>query len=375
MRDIYFPDREITQPTEEHVLVNGLGGKWKVSGLIDRTTNSEFGRTIDADLLDGLHSLRVLLGTRSGDRRRPRPLSSVQGTDGNLYTISSGGLLALAAPRMEVTREAGRLRIDGVARNPREARRLARRIFEKHGIPLERLKEFATETTEPIKTGLTVGASFSPESKRSVAKMACNLLAARHRELFACSSFDDVREYVAHGAGDAVALAQPMACGPSMGHFDHLILVAGQAATGQVRGLVMLFGHLHYVVNLGRAALSEDIRLSYRVDPVAERHRKQESGDLSLDVPQFAPDDGPQSDQWIRSVTTLIGAVYDYMSFSKMFEECLSRVRMAKPKEEPLTASDLDLLIHHIIERLTPQVARAVERRHREAKAELSLDE
>ena len=369
MRDIYFPDREITQSTGEHVLVNGLGGKWKVEGLIARKTNSDFGSTIDAALLDGLHSIRVLLGTRSGDGHPPRPLASLKGTDGNLYTIKPGGVLALAAPRMAVRVEEGRLRIDGVARNRREARKLARRVFEKHGIPLERLEEFATETTDPIETGLTFDTSFPPESKRAVAKMACNLLAAHHRDLFAAAHFDQVRGYVAHGAGDLVAFVEPVECGASMGRFDHLIAVSGKSATGEVRGLVVLFGHLHYAVKLGNAPLVDDIKLSYRVDPIAERHRKQASGDLAVEVPGFSPDDGPQSDLWIARVGSLVRAVYSYMSFSKIFEESLGDVRRAKPKNEPLTVDDLDLLIHHVIQRLTPMVQRAVERRHREIEA------
>jgi hypothetical protein len=43
VRDIYFPDREITADSAEHVLLNGLGGRWEVTGLIDRATNNWFG--------------------------------------------------------------------------------------------------------------------------------------------------------------------------------------------------------------------------------------------------------------------------------------------------------------------------------------------
>jgi len=96
--------------------------------------------------------------------------------------------------------------------------------------------------------------------------MACNLLAHQRREMFLGAGFDPVRRLVLDGAGDPWDFigfntspdeTQEAA---ALGELDHVIVLSGERATGVVRGLVSLYGHLQFVVVLGSAADRQVVR-------------------------------------------------------------------------------------------------------------------
>jgi hypothetical protein len=82
------------------VLLNGLGGRWEVTGLIDRTTNSWFGEGIDAELQEGLFAFRTLLGTKSGDGDTPPIIRNRKGQNGQRYDVLPGGKPGPAATQL-----------------------------------------------------------------------------------------------------------------------------------------------------------------------------------------------------------------------------------------------------------------------------------
>ena len=358
MRDIYFPEREIKEPTAEHVLPNGLGGRWKVPGLIDRTTNSGFGETIDAALQRGLASFRTLLGAVSGDKRPPPMLRNQSADDGNRYDVLPEGELALANPSFRVWVEDGLLHATGTVRSPKDARRLVRRIFQKHGVSLDRLDALTVNTTQQVAPKLQLAVELDEGGRRAIAKMACNLFASGHRDLFVRPDFDDVRRHVAVGGGNHVAICGPLPSEPSIGDFDHLILVTGTASSGRVTGLVRLYGHLNFVVELGTTNLPNDVGLSYRVDPIRGKQRRHEQEDLAPTIPPFVADDGPQGAVWLAAVTDLLRATIRHLEMSRTFKECWNDVLGKKAEGEEITEAEIRALAHTVIERFIPRFYR-----------------
>ena len=275
--------------------------------------------------------------------------------DGKRYDVLPGGRPGLAAPEFRVRVENGQLHASGSVRSMQELRRLTRRLFKKHGIRPDRLDALAATRTELIAPTVEFDVRMPVEAKRAIAKMAGNLLAAHHRELFVGPEFDCVRRYVAEGIGDYVAVCPAVNDQAGLGDFDHLVLVSGSASTGEVRALVVLYGHLHFVVDLGTTALLSDIRLSYRVDPVGRQERRHADDDSSLEVPPFAPDDGPQGEVWAASVTKLINTTFRYVEFSRAVEECWAEAFSGKPEGEEITEQEIGVFSHLVMERVIPR--------------------
>ena len=141
-----------------------------------------------------------------------------------------------------------------------------------------------------------------------------------------------------------------------MGEFDHLVLVEGSASTGHVRGLVTLYGRLHFVVDLGTTtALTSDVRLSYRVDPILRQDRRHADEDLSLKVPTFAPDEGPQSAVWIAAVTDLVRATLRHAEISRAIDACWAEAFKGKAEGEEITEQEIGLFSHLVVEQLIPR--------------------
>lgn len=366
MKDIYFTDREIQHATAEHILLNGLGGRWQVPGLIDRETNSWFGRTIDAALHEGLLVFRTLLGTLSGNGNPAPKLKNRPGTDGRRYHIEPGGKLTLAAPEFRVRVVDGRLEGSGTVRSPAEARLLVRRHFKKHGVSLDRLDEMLTSHTERIEAGLQLDVTFGDDARRAIAKMACNLFAAHHRDLFLQSAFDKVRRYVTHGEGYQVAIGDASTTAAlSFTDLDHLIRVSGTASDGHVRGLVSLYGRLNFVVDLAVGAeLPRDVHLSYRVDPIQRLEQRNAPKDLVLQIPPFTPDDGPQGSTWMAAVSSLIRATYRQLEFRAAIDRCWSDVFGNRPEGEEITEQEMGAFAHAVMEATIPRFFRIRTRGH-----------
>jgi hypothetical protein len=299
---------------------------------------------------------RTLLGVESGDGEPPPIIRNRKGKDGQRYNVLPGGKPGLAAPAFHAWVEGNLFHARGTVRSREELRRLTRRLFAKHGIAPERLDEITTTTSEQMSPAIEVDVTLREEARRAIAKMACNLLATERRELFLHSDFDGVRRYVAEGVGSHVAICAPLDKGSSKGDFDHLILVSGSATTGQVRALVTLYGRLHFVVDFGIThALSSDVRLSYRVDPLNRRERRHAVEDRSMEVPPFAPDDGPQGSVWMAAVTDLLRATIRQVEMARAFEECWAEAFKGNAEGDEITEQEMRMLSHLVVERFIPR--------------------
>jgi hypothetical protein len=119
--------------------------------------------------------------------------------------------------------------------------------------------------------------------------MACNLLADNGKDMFLREAFDGVRAFVATGDGswsDFVVLSpEPIDLSEEatrIGEVDHLILLKGNAETGEVTATVAIFGFLQFIVRLGKTDLEGDFAYSYRVDQIGRTRRLDHHEDLAL---------------------------------------------------------------------------------------------
>ncbi|MBX3214325.1 MAG: hypothetical protein KF850_19985 [Labilithrix sp.] len=290
MDDIYT-GRSIVTPSDEHVLLNALGGRLVGRDLIDKTTNDKFGDSIDAALANDLLPLRVLLNVRSGDGTPPPKLRGAVGPDGATYNLLPGGEPEMGKPSVRFSERDGMTYAEASARSLKELKSLLGRSLEKAGVPVATLEESIRTTLTPaprMKTDLSVG----EDGLRAVAKMAANLLALSSRDVFDESGFDALRSYVLRGDGASNLIrfnTRPvdiLSNGQAMGALDHLIVVR-RHTNGDVCALVAIYSHMQWLVRLGNSKRPV-ARRSYRIDQLRGVGRRDSPLDARVRVPMFS---------------------------------------------------------------------------------------
>lgn len=283
----------IQVPSEEHIVVNALGGR-RSHALLEKATNDVFGSTIDAELARTINVIRVLLDAKSGDGASPPPVRGATSPDGEAYDLLPGGKPEMAHPRLKVeTSESGEVQVTGQARTIRELERLGKRTLGKLGAPPDALRAGAV-AVESRAPRLRMDCSFTPGTWRAIAKMACNLFALERRDMFLEAAFDPIRNFVLRGGNtwDFISVnTAPLvfdAAPVAMGELDHLVAVQGDSS-GAVRGLFVLYGHLELLVELGSTSIRTPFTSTYRVDQIGGRDRENDPADRSVRIPTFQP--------------------------------------------------------------------------------------
>jgi len=299
MYNIYYPDREIVVKSSEHILLNALGGQLESLDLIDKPTNDRFGHTIDAALERGVGDVRVLVGGLSGEGEPPPELRRTFQIEGRPVKIGAEGQPRQVSFLRFEPYEGGVTITGSLAPGDDPVKVAGKRALRKYNIPEQWLRDQCSgrQPTRAYLRAQSYGGGFDIEACRALAKMACNLFALAHRDIFLRADFDPIRRFVADGAGRSPDFVVPnadlvdiTANGRAMGPLDHLLLIRGHAETGRVEALVALYGHIQFVIRLGQTALpfgQGNILLSYRVDQIGHAERRDHMDDLSLIVPNF----------------------------------------------------------------------------------------
>ena len=205
MQDIYFPDRGLTPRSSEHILLNALGGRLESSDLIAKPTNDVFGDTIDAALERSMAGVRMLLNAPSGDGNPPGRFPEMRMADGRRIIFGPGGKPRFV-PRMgSVEREPDKTITKLVASiDPDEdIQKLFKRDISTGKMHPDMLREVLGAMAQPpIRSALPpipLQFTFHIEQIRCIAKMACNLFALHHRDVFSRNDFDPIRGFIGDG--------------------------------------------------------------------------------------------------------------------------------------------------------------------------------
>jgi hypothetical protein len=190
--DIY-KKTPIVMPSEEHILLDSLGGRLVSKALLDKSTNDLFGSSIDAAVANAVGAFRVLLDAKAADGRAAPAVRGLRGADGKKYNVLAGGKPEIAEPKFEVQKTDDGIAVSGTARSVPEAKRLLSKTLAKHGLDRDALDKHAQNVEEHAPT-LTFNIEFGAEACRGILKMACNLLAHSRPDLFLGTAFDPTRE-------------------------------------------------------------------------------------------------------------------------------------------------------------------------------------
>jgi hypothetical protein len=166
----YVCDEEITKEneTEEHILLNAIGGKLKSKKLICKGCNSDFGSEIDDSIAKQLNPIANLLDIKR-DRGNPR---NVKGTYKNKdILIEPGGKLKLARAYTDIDENMFHIQASS-ERQARQVLKGLKRTYPHINIE-EQIKN--AERSKSYLPSVTINMNFGgEETSRALCKMAVN---------------------------------------------------------------------------------------------------------------------------------------------------------------------------------------------------------
>lgn len=269
----------MAKPSSEHIIHNFLGGSLE-GPLLDDSTNSILGHSIDAALHRNLQELLLRLDLRGNTSSEPPRTKNRVATDeeGRSWRLTAGGQLECENVRFRVfevsVTDRGELQlniaVDGgshltaesvtqmiltrLRRDPRVPAVLRQRPLEAWEGSRQQIETMMRKSLIQEQTDIVWTTTFqiSDATLRAVAKIACNFFAYHNREAFCGTGFDIVRRFVLHNEGDPPVqlFYPPLPETGAMGHGVSFEVHEGGAATAAVT----LFGHLCHRVNLGQVA-------------------------------------------------------------------------------------------------------------------------
>ena len=282
----------------EHILQNFLGARWKSTSIICDELQTQFGRTIDLALDQGLMFLRVLLGSRTGRGGGGPTIKGLRVGSGETIDLEPGGRPRLAEPVLDVRPlDDGRHRVRiraGTMEQFRWGIAELRQRFPEADLDMERLVEESQSGTEYLTNRVSAEMGLGgKEYFRGMLKSCMNLVGARCPEAVLQPAFDAIRAFVLLGEGRASDFVrwpdetEPLSL-PRLGEFDHFIGIVSR--NGMVEGVAQFFGCVVHVFRLAAGFWGPTIHCGYLVDPTREVNPAEHRN------PSFEPEAIPRFD-------------------------------------------------------------------------------
>lgn len=157
--------------TEEHILLNAIGGHLSSDKIICRNCNSILGDDMDSELANQLNFVANMFNIRR-DRGKPQPFDAVDKKNNKTYSILPGGKPNLKIPCIERNNNHYTIEV----RDKKQLARVLRELKRKHAeIDDETLIKECTIDKKYLDDGLSFDIKFGgPLAFRSLCKTAVN---------------------------------------------------------------------------------------------------------------------------------------------------------------------------------------------------------
>ena len=189
MSKCYVCGVELTEDnkTEEHIIINAIGGVLKSKNLICKQCNSDFGDEIDSFLAKQLQPFSVLMNVKR-DRGVTPPIEAVRPSNNEKILIYPGGKPGSLKPKVDFYDENGKKGFHVVARNTKEMHRIYKGIKKKY--PTATITNTG-EFVEDIDEKVTIEYDLGGDALLSVCKTAIGYYLYVGREQEYIQSFID----------------------------------------------------------------------------------------------------------------------------------------------------------------------------------------
>lgn len=275
MAKCYLCGDELTQSnmSDEHIIINGIGGRLKSADLLCATCNSKLGNKSDSVLSE---DLKFFVEMFQVQKQRNKELKGIvmKDQDGDEIIVRNGGYdLELRKPKIEVHPEK-----DGVtpihikARNQKELDNILNGLSAKGVLKQEDVKKIlseakVTEDRKPLQGAITIREEAFP----SIVKTVVNFMVYKKGSF---DNIDNIRPYI-WGDKDCqevlrLAVLPEFRLCPDYDSLYHTIKICGSEGQGLI-GLFEMFNTYAYAVVLDKNYKGEPIDECYCFDVVNTR--------------------------------------------------------------------------------------------------------
>lgn len=266
----YLCDEPLTDKntSEEHILLNSIGGRLKSPALLCSECNSKFGKEADAALSNQLALFTNLLQIKREKNSSPR-ITGLKSKSGTEYHIVDGKHI-LAKPEVMVKKSLGRIDYSISARNEEEMTLLLNNFKKKHPeLDVEEALKIAKREeyyhNEPVSHSVTVGGELA---FKSITKTAVNYYILCRKET------DQVRhlfEYLKGNEHLEIAYHWYPEIHPHQKdkkEVVHTVSLFGDSDTKTLHCYVNFFSCFSYLVKLSENYTGESFTETYMYDVV-----------------------------------------------------------------------------------------------------------
>lgn len=268
--------------SEEHILLNAIGGKLKSKNLLCKECNSKFGNGYDSALAKQLEFTSGFLNIRRERGNHPT-IKDVKTFDGQDIHLLPGGKPYYSKPIVEQVQEGEILKLSITARNENEFKNIAKDINKKYpNIPIKSMIENAVHHKEyldkPLRVKQTIGGQ---DSLNAIIKIALNYY------IFKTESYTQVE--------DTIDILKNKTENDLCKHFHkkslykkekgevcHVIHVESNKTNGNLIGYVELFSSFSFIILLSKNHTGKVVKFTYAYDVL---RNKEVSKDFSIKIP------------------------------------------------------------------------------------------
>ncbi|MFC1611491.1 hypothetical protein ACFL6C_11065 [Myxococcota bacterium] len=329
--------QEMDHDSEEHIVLDSLGGKRTVTGIIGRRVNNELGKAIDAPFEEALRPLSILLGARRGDGKPVAPLRRLETADGTQINISSGGFPELSrrgqVEPLETSDASKRFSVH--ANTIEKAIELVAHQLKRFDGDVSKIQDLRiddiSKSAGRVQLNTSLGGAIHG---RTVSKMGFMALArAFGRNFIDASSLDDAVQFIVNGDEDSprhtMVPERRTELRAAIGGAVGTHTLATFDVTEGCCAVFLAFGVAPFWVRLSDQSLGLETAIVHHVEPVENTHTVEDRK-VSLPDAQYSLSD--------ESITHMAPALEELAGHAASIQLDLWREYVVERAIEPLRA-------------------------------------
>ena len=253
--------------TEEHIILNAIGGVLKSKNLICKQCNSIFGDDIDSRLAKQLQPFSVLMNVER-DRGKTPPIEAVRSSNNEKILVYPGGKPGSPKPKVRFFEDNGQKRYHVVARNHKEMNQIYKGIKKKY--PSATITDTGEEV-ENINEKITIEYDLGGEALESVCKTAIGYYLHIGGKQEHIQSFID--RFKKHDVLELCnfCYTEEISVGKSEDGIFHSIAIVGDPQQKLLYSYIEFFNYYHVLVLLNDDYVGESFRNVYCYNLIKKR--------------------------------------------------------------------------------------------------------
>lgn len=270
----YICGDEITDKncTDEHVILNALGGHLHSYTIICKDCNNRMGESADARLAEDLSLFTDFLSVKKNRQHEHNQILTDE--DGHEVVVKDGGKsLALRKPYVTSEEKDGVREINMTVRNMKELEGYLKGMVKRKELTQDQADDvLAKAKVTEHRSPLSKSTFISTEAFPSIVKSAANLYVDRTHDI---ATVKPLVPYI-EGKGDCRDVLylyhfKSLPYPEIKGQVTHMIHIEGSAKTGLLYAMMEYYSIYVYIVVIDRNYTGKDMNITYTYDVVAEK--------------------------------------------------------------------------------------------------------